>query len=135
MKETNVKRVYDYLDNAGTYYLATDENGQPRVRPFGTVLLFDSKIYILTDKSKNVSRQIDSNPKFEISTMLNNNEWIRISGNLVEDNRSEAQIEMLEKYPHLKNSYQVLNPNTNTLYMDNIKATVYSFEKEPEELE
>ena len=64
MKETNVKRVYDYLDNAGTYYLATDENGQPRVRPFGTVLLFDGKIYILTAKSKNVSSQIDRNPKF-----------------------------------------------------------------------
>lgn len=67
--------------------------------------------------------------------MLNNNEWIRNSGNLVENNRSEVQIEMLEKYPHLKNSYPVLNPNANTLYMDNIKATVYSFEKEPEELE
>lgn len=135
MNGNSIKQVYDFLNDAGTYYLATDSNGQPRVRPFGTVLLFENKIYILTAKSKNVSKQIENNSKFEISTMNHQNEWIRLSGDLVEDNRSEVHIAMLDKYPHLKNSYQVSDPNTNTLYLDNIKAVIYSFEKEPEELE
>lgn len=135
MKENSIKRVYDFLNDAGTYYLATNDNGQPRVRPFGTILLFEEKLYILTAKSKNVSKQIENNSRFEISTMNHQNEWIRLGGNLVEDNRSEVHIAMLDKYPHLKNTYQVSDPNTNTLYLDNIKATLYSFEKKPEELE
>lgn len=135
MNESSIKRVYDFLNDVGTYYLATDDNGQPRVRPFGTVLLFENKIYILTAKSKNVSKQIENNAKFEISTINHQNEWIRLSGDLVEDNRREIHIAMLDKYPHLKNSYQVSDPNTNTLYLDNISASIYSFEKEPEELE
>ena len=31
-----MKRVYDFLKDAGVYYLATVEGDQPRVRPFGT---------------------------------------------------------------------------------------------------
>ena len=36
--------VYEFLKAAGTYYLATVENGQPRVRPFGTIDLFEGRL-------------------------------------------------------------------------------------------
>ena len=43
-----MKRVYDFLKNAEVYYLATVEGDQPRVRPFGTVNIFEDKLYIQT---------------------------------------------------------------------------------------
>ena len=61
-----MKKVYDFIKKCGTYYLATVDGDQPRVRPFGTILLFEDKLYIQTGKSKDVSRQIQANPKVEI---------------------------------------------------------------------
>ena len=131
----DIQKLYDFFSKAGTYYLATTDGEQPRVRPFGTVLLFEDKIYILTSKSKEVSKQIDSNPKFEISAMDSPERWIRVSGVLKEDNRIEIHEAMLEKYSHLKNSYTEGDENTNTLYLDEVKAVIYSFTAEPEVLD
>lgn len=131
----DIQKLHDFLRGAGTYYLATTDGEQPRVRPFGTALLFEDKIYILTSKSKDVSKQIGNNPKFEISAMDSPNKWIRVSGVLKEDNRIEVHEAMLEAYPHLKNMYTVGGENTQTLYLDKVKAVIYSFTEEPEELD
>ena len=61
-----MQEVYEFLKKCGTYYLATVEGSQPRVRPFGTVDLFEGRLYIQTGKSKSVSRQIQANPRVEI---------------------------------------------------------------------
>ena len=61
-----MERVYQFLKDAGVYYLATVEGNQPRVRPFGTVNIFDGKLYIQTGKVKPCSRQLSANPKAEI---------------------------------------------------------------------
>ena len=61
-----MKEVYDFLKSAGTYFLATVEGDQPRVRPFGTIDVFEDKLYIQTGKVKDVSKQIHANPKVEI---------------------------------------------------------------------
>ena len=58
-----IEKVYQFLEEAHTYYLATVEGDQPRCRPFGTALLYDGKIYIQTGKVKAVSKQIAANPK------------------------------------------------------------------------
>lgn len=134
MTNEAVKRVYDFLEGAGTYYLATAENDQPRVRPFGTVLLYEDKLYIQTGKAKNVSKQIEQNNKFEITAMLDN-DWIRITGTLEEDNRIEVHNAMLDKYPNLKSLYTAGDENTNTLYIKAARAKLESFTKEPVELE
>ena len=63
---TGAERVNQYLSEAKTYYLATVDNDQPRVRPFGTSLLFEGKVYIQTGLKKDVAHQIEKNPKFEI---------------------------------------------------------------------
>ena len=51
-----MREVYEFLKNCGTYYLATVEGDQPRVRPFGTVDLFDGRLYIQTGTVKEGSR-------------------------------------------------------------------------------
>ena len=125
-----MQEVYDFLKNAGTYYLATDDDGQPRVRPFGTVNIFDGKLYIQTGKSKNVGQQMLKNPKIEICAMYEG-AWIRVQANAVEDTRIEAKQSMLDAYPNLKGMYSVEDDNTFVPYLQDAVAVISSFGGEP----
>ena len=129
-----MKEVYDFLKECGTYYLATVEDNQPRVRPFGTINLFEDKLYIQTGKSKNVYKQIEKNNKFEICA-FKDGEWIRMSGELINDDRIEAKKDMLEHYPELRSMYDENDDNTSVLYFKNAKAIISSFTAEPKEIE
>ena len=126
-----MKRVYDFLKAAETYYLATVEGDQPRVRPFGTIHMFEGKLYIQTGKGKSVAKQIATNPKVEISAMKGD-EWIRVAGTLVLDDRLEAQESMLNDYPSLRAMYTTgPNGNTAVYYFQDVTATISSFSHEP----
>jgi len=125
-----MNQVYEFIKQAGTYFLATVEGGQPRVRPFGTVNIFDGKLYIQTAKAKKVSKQIQANPKVELCCMKGG-EWLRVSGELVRDDRKEAKADMLEHYPDLKKMYSADDDNTEVLYFKNATATFYSFTDAP----
>ena len=126
-----MKRVYDFLKDAGTYYLATVEESQPRVRPFGTVNIFEGKLYIQTGKVKEVSKQIAANPKVEICA-FKDGQWIRLSGTLAEDDRQEAKKSMLDAYPELRSMYDENDGNTQVFYFTNAVATFSSFTAAPE---
>ena len=125
-----MKEVYDFLKSAGTYYLATVEGNQPRVRPFGTVEIFEDKLYIQTGKSKDVSKQLAANPKAEICAFKDGT-WLRVSGELVSDDRREAKAHMLDNYPELKGMYSADDDNTQVLYFKNATATFSSFTAPP----
>ena len=129
-----MKRVYDFLKQAETYYLATVEGNQPRVRPFGTVNIFEDKLYIQTGKGKAVANQIAANPKVEICAMKGD-EWIRVAATLVEDDRVEAQESMLNAYPSLRAMYKT-GPDGNTIvyYLKDASATISSFSHAPIEI-
>ncbi|MCR5340304.1 MAG: pyridoxamine 5'-phosphate oxidase family protein [Saccharofermentans sp.] len=122
--------VYDFLKKAGTYYLATVDGDQPRVRPFGTVNIFEGKLYIQTGKVKDVAKQIAANPKVEISAFLEG-KWIRVAGELVEDDRIEAQKSMLDAYPELGGMYKAGDGNTVVYYFKDAVATISSFTEAP----
>ena len=122
--------VLEFLKKCWVYYLATVEWDQPRVRPFWTINIFEDKLYIQTWKSKNVSKQIQINPKVEISAALDWR-WIRISWELVRDDRLEAKKSMLDSYPELRSMYDENDDNTEVLYFKNATATIYSFTEEP----
>lgn len=128
-----MERAAKFLQDAGTYYLATAEGGQPRVRPFGTAHIFEGKLYIQTGKVKSVSKQIHANPKVEVCA-FKDGEWLRIAGELVEDDRREARQSMLDAYPSLKNMYSADDGNTEVFYFQNATATFSSFTHEPEEV-
>ncbi len=127
----NMKRVEEFLKKAGTYYLATVDGDQPRVRPFGTANIFEDKLYIQTGKSKDVSKQIHANPKVELCAFMNG-EWLRVAGELVADDRREAKQAMLDAYPSLQGMYSADDDNTEVLYLKNATATFSSFTKAPE---
>lgn len=127
-----MEKVYEFLKNAGVYYIATVDGDQPHVRPFGTVNIFDGKLYIQTGKSKDVSRQIEANGKVEISAMVGDDRWIRLTGTLVEDDRIEARISMLDAYPSLQAMYKADDGNTVVYYLKDAKAVFCSFTEAPE---
>lgn len=126
-----MERIINFLKEADTYYLATVEGDQPRVRPFGTAHIFEGKLYIQTGKVKNVSKQIHANPKVEICA-YKNGEWLRIAGELIEDDRKEPKQSMLDAYPSLKKMYSADDENTEVFYFKNATATFYSFTREKE---
>ena len=126
-----MERVCQFLKDAGVYYLATVEGDQPRVRPFGTAHIFEGKLYIQTGKVKATSRQLLANPKAEISA-FHNGTWIRVAGELVEDDRLEAKKSMLDAYPNLRNLYDENDGNTQVFCFRNATATFSSFTAAPE---
>lgn len=125
-----MKEVYDFLKKCGTYYLATVEGDQPRVRPFGTVDIFEDKLYIQTGKVKEVSKQIHANSKVEICAFADG-VWVRIAGKLVRDDRIEPKKHMLDAYPNLQAMYSAEDDNTEVLYFEDATATFFSFTAAP----
>ena len=126
-----MERVEKFLKDAETYYLATVDGDQPRVRPFGTAHIFEGKLYIQTGKVKDVSKQIHANPKVEICAFKNGT-WLRVAGTLVEDSRIEAKQSMLDAYPSLQGMYSADDGNTEVFYLKDATATFSSFTAAPE---
>lgn len=127
-----MEEVKEFIKNCGAYFLATVDGDQPRVRPFGTIDIFEGKLYIQTGKCKNVSKQIQSNGKVEICAMDKSGaKWVRLSGTLVRDDRREPKVHMLENYPELKSMYSPDDGNTEVLFFKDAEATFYSFTAAP----
>ena len=129
-----IEKVLAFLDKVKTYYLATVEGDLPRVRPFGTALIYDGKLYIQTGKVKPVSKQLAANPKAEICAFDGQTgTWLRVSGELINDDSRDVKVAMLEKYPDLKGMYNPDDDNTQVLFFKDATATFSSFTAAPEE--
>lgn len=126
-----MNEVYQYLKNSGTFYLATSEGDQPRVRPFGAVDIFEGNLYIQTGNVKNVFAQMQKNPKIEICVMSKDGTWMRVAATAVQDDRIEARQHMLDENPTLKSMYAADDGNCEVLYLKDATATIYSFTGEP----
>lgn len=130
-----MQEIYSYLKKCETFYLATVEGNQPRVRAFGAVHIFEDKLYLITGKAKAVSKQIGANPKIEICAIdgevFNGGSWLRVEATLVEDDRVEAKQSMLDAIPVLQNIYKADDDNTQVLYLKDATATILSYTGEP----
>lgn len=126
-----MNEIYEFLKAAGTYYLATVEGDQPRVRPFGTVDLFEEKLYIQTGLKKDVARQMAENPKVELCA-FHQGKWIRVSAKAVHDPRPVAEAHMLDAYPSLKAMYQPGDGNTAVFALTEGTAVIASFTEAPQ---
>ena len=131
---TAMERVCSFIKDAQTYYLATMDGDQPRVRPFGTIHIFEDKLYIQTGRAKDVAKQLAANPKAEICA-FKDGVWLRVAGELVDDDRIEPKKSMLDAYPSLRAMYDPADSNTEVLYFKNAKATFSSFTAAPETVE
>lgn len=126
-----MNEVLEYLKSCGTFYLATSDNGQPHVRPFGAVCEFDGKLYFVTNNQKNVYRQMKENGRVEICGM-HNGTWIRVEGEVQEDLRREARVAMMDANTSVLSSMYTVDDNLMTVfYFEHGVATIYSFTAEP----
>lgn len=126
-----MKEIYDYLKKNPTFFLATVEGDQPRVRPFGVVADFEGKLYISTNKQKKVFAQMLANPKIELSAMGTDGTWLRVEATAVHDDRDEARAQMLAENASLKSMYAADDGKMAVLYLKDATATIYSFKGEP----
>lgn len=128
-----MQKVFKYLKDNPIFYIATCEEEQPRVRPFGAIAEFEGKLYIVTNNQKKCYNQMISNPKIEISTMGKDGTWIRIEAIVVHDTRREARVQMMEQNQEaLSQLYNVDDNLMEVLYLEDATATIYSFTKAPE---
>ncbi len=118
-----IKKVYDFLEDAKTFYLATVEGDQPRVRPYGAMMLCDGKIYIMAFGQTNATRQIADNQKAEICAFKGMT--LRIECRLVEDNRAEVQKALVDKMPALKPALGENGENGVMYYLADATATFF----------
>ena len=126
-----MQEVLKYLKDAGTYFIATIDGDQARVRPFGTISEFEGKLYIQTGHIKPCYEQMIKNPKIEICAMKNDGSWIRVAATAVRDDRIEARQHMLDEYPSLQGMYKADDGNCEVLYLKDATATISSFTAEP----
>ncbi|MBQ5954817.1 MAG: pyridoxamine 5'-phosphate oxidase family protein [Firmicutes bacterium] len=128
-----MEKIYEFIKKCGTYYLATVDGDQARVRPFGTIDLFEGKLYIQTGKGKDVFKQANG-AKVELCC-FDGEKWLRLAGTLVDDDNVAAKKHMLDAYPQLRAMYDENDPNTAVLYFKDAKATFSSFTAAPETIE
>ena len=126
-----MERVCRFLKDAETYFIATVDGDKPKVRPFGTVHIYNGKLYIQTGKRKDFAKQLEKNPRVELCA-FEDGEWLRLSGKLVCDDDREARVSMLEAYPSLKSMYDPDDGNTAVYYFKDAEAVFASFTKAPE---
>ena len=122
--------VQKFLKECGVYYLATVDGDTPKVRPFGTAEIFENHLYIQTGKKKDIFKQIEKNNKVELCG-FKDGKWIRVSGNLILDDRISAKKDMLDKNPNLRSMYDENDDNTAVLYFESGRAVFFSFGEEP----
>ena len=127
-----MEKTLQFLKDAGVVYLATVDGYQPRVRPFGAFNEFEGKIYIITSNQKDVYQQLMNNPKVEISGMVGQDKWIRLTAKLVRDERIEAKKSMLDANPGLRNMYSEEDGKMEVLYLEDATAVFCSFTEAPE---
>lgn len=127
-----MNKALDFLKESGTFYLATVEGDQPRVRPFGAVFEYEGKLYTATNSTKKCYKQMLENPKVEISGMNKKGQWIRLTGEVENDNRREVKEFALEAIPSLKSMYNIDDGIFAVLYFTKGTATISSFTAGPE---
>ena len=121
-----MEEVYQFLKACGTYYLATMDGDQPRVRPFGTVDLYNGQLTIQTGRKKDVAQQMLANPKVEVCA-FNGQRWLRVAAKAVEVDEVAAQEHMLNAYPNLRAMYAPNDGNTMIFALTEAEATFSSF--------
>lgn len=120
-----MNQVYEFLREAKVYYLATFDGTCARVRPFGTIHLYDGRLYIMTKQGKKVSDQMKAHPQVEL-TAMRGDDWIRITCEVCLDPRREAIASVVDAHPHLAPFYRADDPLTEVFYLTHATAIIYT---------
>ncbi len=124
--------VLAFLKENPTYYLATvDAEGNPQVRPFGTITKWEGKLIIQTGNVKDCFKQMAAHPRIALCTMNGKGEWLRLSADAVVVDSIEARQAALDDHPSLKDMYAADDGNCEVLALENATASFCSFTAAP----
>lgn len=127
-----MNEILKFITDSKVFYIATVEGDKPKVRPFGFAMEHQGKIYFCTNNKKDVYNQLNSNPYFEVCTMSDKGEWIRLQGKAVFDSSIDAKAKAFEVMPGLEKMYKTSdNPIFEVFYIAEGEATLYSFSDAP----
>ena len=122
-----MEETYKFLkENTKVNFVSTINGDKPSCRPFGSPVLFDNKIYVLTNKQKNVSKQLSINNNVCIVAYDEEN-WLRINCQLIDDsNNIDAKKAIINEFDWAEEAgYTLDNPDFQALYIANADATIY----------
>lgn len=128
-----MREIVDFFKEAGKFFLATNEDGQPRVRPFGELLLYKENIYFNTNCKKKVYKQLKDNPKVELCS-FSKGKWMRVQAVVVEDKDIKVKQLMLESQPAVKKMYEGKEEILVVFKLKQVQAYLYQFGKEEEKI-
>ena len=128
----NNERIVRILRQAKTFFFATVDGDQPRVRPYNAVVEFDDKVYFYTNNHKSAFKQMMDSPKIELCALISEERWIRVSGKIVFDYRPEVKKAMLDANPELKKMYSEDDKIFEVFYLSNMSAAIHSLHERPE---
>jgi len=117
-----MEEVLKFLQNAKTFYLASVEKDQPRVRPMGFVMIYDGKLCFSTNNKKEMFKQMKANPKIEICASTPDGKWLRISGSVAFNSGRAVKEKALEIMPVLKNMYSADDSIFEIFHFENANA-------------
>ncbi|GHV46147.1 pyridoxamine 5'-phosphate oxidase [Clostridia bacterium] len=125
--EKEIQGVYDFLKSNGTFYLATIDGDQARVRPFGAQAIVGGKLYFVTNNQKAVYAQLKANPKFEVSTTnAETFDWLRFTGEAVFDDSVDVKRDILAQNERLNGMYSAEDEKFAVFYAVNVKGAYES---------
>ena len=96
--------IMECLDQAGVFFLATTQDGKPRLRPISDHFLLDGRLMFCTGSQKAVCRQMRANPWVEISALAGDH-WLRYSGRVVFETDPKYEAWWLENNPEARGIY------------------------------
>ena len=122
-----METIAQFLKDNKTFYIATTEGNQPRVRPFGAVCIFNGRLYFGTGNQKPVSKQMKENPKIEISSATPDGiTWLRLTAQAVADDSREARQAMLDATPSIQGKYHADDGVFEVFYLQNAMGSIFS---------
>ncbi len=129
-----MNKVVEELKKTKIFYIATVDGDKPRVRPFSSVAEFEGRAYICTGRHKETYKQLTSNPHIELSGMYDGGTWLRVSADVIEDDRIEAEQAVLDDPTGPSQLYKAGDGRFVVFKLTNVKAYKYNFYSAPEEI-
>lgn len=124
-----MEEVFNFLkEKTKVNFVATMNGDKPSNRPFGDPVLFNNKIYVLTNAKKNVAKQIEKNNNVCIVAYDSTDDtWIRINCQLIDDsNNTKAKQAIIDEFDWAEEAgYTLDNPDFKALYMENVETNIY----------
>ncbi len=128
--------AFEFLKANPVFHLATVDGEQARVRPFGFSMIRNEKLYMCTNKTKDVFKQMVKCPNIELSAMGAEGTWLRITGKIAVDDSREAKVQAFQVAPNLMQIYTKGADDETfvTFYFTEAKAVLYSFREGPKNI-